>query len=176
MDNLANDSLIAAFNQQVGNEMGASLQYVSIASYFSREALPQLAKFFYRQADEERTHAMKFVRFIVDVDDVVRIPAIPAPQAEFTSAREAVALSLAWERTVTQQIYQLVDRAKADNNYIAMRFLDWFVTEQLEEVSSMSALLQVIERAGEHGLLHVEDYLAREGVLVAGGGEAEGGE
>jgi ferritin len=175
MDSLANDSLIAAFNEQVGNEMGASLQYVSIASYFAKEALPQLAKFFYRQAEEEREHAMKFVRFIVDVDEVVRIPAIPAPKAEFSSAREAVALSLAWEKTVTQQIYRLVDRAKSDNNYIALRFLDWFVTEQLEEVSSMSSLLQVIERAGDHGLLHVEDYLAREGMRATGGAESEEG-
>ena len=54
--------LLAALNEQVGNEFHASLQYVSLASYFEAEALPQLAKFFYRQADEEREHAMKFVK------------------------------------------------------------------------------------------------------------------
>jgi ferritin len=168
MSGLAKEAIVDAFNEQIGHEMGASLQYVSIASYFAGETLPELAKFFYRQADEERDHAMKFVRFIVDVDGTVRIPAIPAPKAEFASAREAVALSLAWEKTVTEQIYQLVDVARGDKNYIAMRFLDWFVTEQLEEVSSMTSLLAVIERAGDHGLLHVEDYLARQGVGPAG--------
>ena len=63
---LASKELITAINTQVGNEFGASLQYVSIASYFDTEALTGLARFFYRQADEERAHAMKFVQFVVD--------------------------------------------------------------------------------------------------------------
>lgn len=172
---LANEKLAEAFNGQIGHEMGASLQYVAIASYFAQEALPQLAAFFFRQAEEERDHAMKFVHFLVDVDQTVQIPAIPSPKSGFASAREAVSLSLDWEREVTRQIYELVDLAKADGNYIAQRFLDWFVTEQLEEVATMSSLLQVIDRAGDGGLLHVEDYIARGGlkpVALAGGGES----
>ncbi|HYN21521.1 MAG TPA: ferritin-like domain-containing protein, partial [Thermoanaerobaculia bacterium] len=71
---LANDKLIQAFNQQIGNEMGASMQYIAIASYFDSETLPELAKFFYKQSAEERDHAMKFVKFIHDVGGQVRIP------------------------------------------------------------------------------------------------------
>jgi len=160
---LASEELVAAVNRQVGNEFGASMQYVAIASYFDSQALTGLARFFYRQADEERDHAMKFVRFIVDSDGQLAIPDIPAPKAEFDSASEAVGLALAWEQEVTQQIYGLVEIAKRDNNYIAQRFLDWFVNEQFEEVNTMSQLLQVVERAGETGLLHVEEFLAREG-------------
>ena len=59
----------------------------------------------------------------------------------------------------------VVDIAKEDSNYIAQRFLDWFVDEQFEEVSMMGAMLQVVERAGENNLLAVEEYLAREGKL-----------
>jgi ferritin len=151
-------------NEQIGHEMGASMQYIAIASYFDSETLPELAKFFYRQADEERDHAMRFVHFMVDVDAPVEIPAIPAPRSEFASAEEAVALSLEWERTVTQQIYDLVTIAQNDSNHIAVRFLDWFVNEQLEEVSTMGALLSLVRRAGESGLLHVEEYLVREGL------------
>jgi ferritin len=151
-------------NEQIGHEMGASMQYIAIASYFDSETLPELAKFFYRQADEERDHAMRFVHFMVDVDAAVEIPAIPAPRSEFASAEEAVALSLEWERTVTQQIYDLVTIAQNDSNHIAVRFLDWFVNEQLEEVSTMGALLSLVRRAGESGLLHVEEYLVREGL------------
>lgn len=160
---LASQELIDAVNRQVGNEFGASLQYVSIASYFDAQALNGLARFFYRQADEERDHAMKFVRFVVDSDGTLVIPDIPAPKAEFASAAEAVSLALDWEQEVTQQIYGLVEIAKTDKNYIAQRFLDWFVNEQFEEVNTMSHLLQVVERAGEKGLLHVEEFLAREG-------------
>ena len=165
---LASDKLVSAVNQQVGNEFGASLQYVSIASHFEAQALTGLARFFFRQADEERDHAMKFVRFVVDAEGQLEIPAIPAPQAKFESAKEAVQLALDWEQEVTQQIYKLVDIAKEDSNYIAIRFLDWFVNEQFEEVNTMSSLLQVVERAGEDGLLFVEEFLAREGdALVA---------
>ncbi|HVS01758.1 MAG TPA: ferritin [Thermoanaerobaculia bacterium] len=159
---LASDKLIAALNAQVGREMGASMQYLAIAAYFDRESLKQLARFFYRQADEEREHAMKFFRFILEVGGEVRLPQIAAPQAEFGSAEECTQLSLDWEQEVTQQIYQLVELAKEDRNYIALRFLDWFVTEQLEEVSMMENLLNIIRRAGEDRLLLVEDYLSRE--------------
>lgn len=160
---LASEKLIAKLNEQVGNEMGASLQYVSIASYFDGESLPELAEFFYRQADEERDHAMRIVRFVIDMEGRVEIPEIPAPKSQFASAEEAVELSLTWEKEVTQQIYGLVDIAQADSNYIAVRFLDWFVNEQREEVTTMSSLLDVVRRAGEDGLLHVEDYLVRHG-------------
>lgn len=170
---LASGRLLAALNQQIGNEMGASLQYVSIASHFAAQDLPKLAAFFYRQADEERQHAMKFVHFVVDVGGSVVIPAVPAPRAKFHTAAEAVALSLDWEHTVTEQIYALVDIAKDDRNYIAQRFLDWFVTEQLEEITTMGTLLSLVERAGEENLLFVEDYLGKNPIVPAEG-EAEG--
>jgi ferritin len=160
---LASQTLISAFNQQIGNEMGASMQYIAIASYFDSETLRELAKFFYRQSEEERTHAMRFVKFINDVGGKVEIPAIPAPQATFASAEEAVGMALAWEEEVTRQIYDLVEVAKGDRNYVGVRFLDWFVEEQLEEVSSMNDLLAVIRRAGQDRLLFVEEYLARQG-------------
>ena len=160
---LASKKLVTAVNRQIGNEFGASLQYVSIASYFSSRALTGLARFFYRQADEERDHAMKFVHFVVDSDGQLEIPEIPAPRSSFESASDAVSLALEWEKEVTQQIYGLVEIATKDANYIALRFLDWFVNEQFEEVNTMSQLLQVVELAGDGGLLHVEEFLAREG-------------
>ncbi len=160
---LASDKLIEAFNQQIGNEMGASLQYIAIASYFDSETLPQLARFFYRQSAVEREHAMRFVKFINDVGGKVKIPALPAPEDEFGSAEEAVGKALSGEEDVTRQIYDLVEIAKADKNYVGVRFLDWFVEEQLEEVTTMNDLLAVIRRAGPDRLLFVEEYLVRQG-------------
>lgn len=169
---LANPKLVAALNAQVGNELGASNQYLAIASYFDRESLVQLSRFFFRQSEEERQHALKFVKFINEVDAELAIAEIPAQRSDFASAAEAVELALGWETTVTDQIYALYDVAKSDSNYIAMRFLDWFVTEQLEEVSTMSTLLAVIRRAGEGNLLLVEEYLAREGQNLVADAEA----
>lgn len=152
-----------AINQQIGNEFMASLQYVAIAAYYECEALSQLANFFYGQATEEHDHAMRFVKFVLEAGGKVAIPAIPAPRTEFSSAVEVVKLTLDREIGVTDQINALVHLAKTEKNYITDNFLQWFVREQLEEVSSMDQLHKILERAGESGLLRVEEYLARKG-------------
>jgi ferritin len=171
---LGSAKLVAALNEQVGHEMHASLQYVSIAAHFEAENLPRLAEFFFRQAAEEREHAMKFVRFVTDIGGRLEIPAIASPRSEFASAEQAVALSLDWEHTVTGQIYALVDIARAERNYIAQRFLDWFVNEQLEEINTMETLLSLVRRAGEDNLLLVEDYIAENRIGGAAGGQGAG--
>ncbi|MEM7356963.1 MAG: ferritin-like domain-containing protein, partial [Acidobacteriota bacterium] len=86
---LASQKIIDALNVQIGNELGASHQYIAIASYFSTENLEQLSKFFFRQADEEREHAMKFVHFVLDVEGEVAIPEVKAPRSGFDTAKEA---------------------------------------------------------------------------------------
>lgn len=162
---LISKALNTAINEQIGHEFGAMLQYVAIATYFDGEALPRLAAHFYRQAEEEKTHAMRLVHYVVEAGGAVVIPAIPAGKSGFSSAEEAVRLSLDQEKTVTDQINALADLAIKDNDHAARIMLDWFVTEQIEEVSSMDQLLRMIQRAGESGLLIVEQFLG------AGAGE-----
>lgn len=157
-----------AINQQIGNEFSASLQYVSIASHFASETLPELAAHFYKQANEERGHAMRFVKYVVDAGGRVEIPALPVPKADFKAVEEAIQFSLDQEKTVTEQINELVQLCMKESDFITNNFLSWFLTEQLEEVSSMENLLKIVQRAGETNLLFVEDYLARKsGARVA---------
>jgi ferritin len=160
---LTNDKVVAAINEQIGNEFGASLQYVAIAAYFASDALPQLSQHFFKQADEEDAHALRFINYVVDVGGKVVLPAIDAPRSDFQSAEEAIKLSLDQEITVTHQINALVELARSENDFITINFLQWFLTEQLEEVSSMDTLLKIVQRAGNN-LLRVEEYLARVGV------------
>jgi len=147
-------------NAQIGHEFGASLQYVEIAAYFDGAGLPVLTRHFFDQAAEEREHALKFVRYILDADGSVAVPAVPAPRARFKSAEEAVALALEWEHTVTKQINNLLEAASKERDYLAHDFLEWFAREQLEECASMDTLLKMVRRAGEPGLLLVENALA----------------
>ncbi len=163
---LISDKMVAAINKQIGNEFGAFLQYVAIGAYFGNESLPELAKHFNKQALEEREHAMKFVNYVLEAGGLPEIPGIPAPKSRFASAEEAVRLSLDWELTVTKQINELIDLASKENDHTSHTFLQWFVNEQLEEVSSMDMLLKIVRRAGAN-LLFVEDYLARKGVRPA---------
>jgi ferritin len=160
-------------NQQIGHEFGASFQYVNIAGYFDSEALPVLSQHFLKQADEEREHAMKFVGYVLDAGGKVAVPAIPAARANFASAEEAVALAVEWELTVTKQITALLDRAMSERDYVAHDFLEWFAREQLEEVSSMETLLKMIQRAGEPGLLQVENAIATGRVRSMASGHEE---
>ncbi|MGH7530433.1 MAG: ferritin [Gemmatimonadales bacterium] len=155
-------------NVQIGNEFGASLQYVNIAAYFDNAGLPVLARHFFAQAEEEHQHALKFVRYMLDADGKVAIPAVPAPRAEFASAEEAVALALEGELTVSKQINALLDRATKERDYVAHDFLEWFAREQLEEFSSMDTLLKMVRRVGESGLMLVENALAAGAPLTAG--------
>ena len=158
----------AAMNQQVANEFAASQQYVAIAVYYDSETLPLLAAHFYRQAVEERNHAMMLVQYLLDADLEVAIPGVEAPQTSFTDAAAPVALALDQEKRVTEQISALVALAREAGDLVGEQFLHWFLTEQREEVSSMSDLLSVVRRAGDN-LLLVEDFLARNQVGDAGG-------
>ena len=95
---LISPALASAFNQQIGNEFGASMQYVSIAAHFHQRQLTLLAKLFLEQSDEERMHAMKFVQYVLDTKGNLQIPAIAAATPTFGSAEDAVAAALAWKR------------------------------------------------------------------------------
>lgn len=149
-----------ALNAQLGRELEAHLQYLSVSSWFGSQGLPQLARVFGAQAAEEHEHAMRFLRYLQDAGSVA-IPAVAAPRASFESAEEAVALALAWEEDVTRHINALMDLAEAERDHATRVFLEWFVTEQVEELASMGELLQVVRRAGEGGLLLVEEHVAR---------------
>ncbi len=151
-----------AMNEQIGSELLASNQYINIASYFDSEGLPELAGFFFRQSDEERAHAMRFVHFLLDTGGTVEVPALEQPTTEIATAEQAVQMALDWEREVTGQINALMDLAIEENDHASQQFLRWFVDEQVEEVSTMDELLSVVKRA-EGNLLLVEQYVDRLG-------------
>jgi bacterioferritin B len=160
---LTSQKVIDAINEQIGYEFSASLQYYAIAAHFAVEALPQLSQHFFKQAEEEKEHALRFIKYVVDAGGAVVIPAIAAPKARFKTAEAAVQLSYDQEVKVTHQINALVALARKQDDYITINFLQWFLTEQLEEVSSMDNLLKILQRAGDN-LLQADEYLARVGV------------
>jgi ferritin len=171
-------SFVDTLNEQIGHEFGASQQYVAIAVYYDSENLPQLAAHFYRQAVEERNHAMIMVQYLLDADQPVAIPGIEAPQTAFGDAVAPVSLALEQEKRVTDQIVELVKLAREEGELVGEQFLHWFLQEQREEVASMTELLAVVER-GKSNLLQVEEHVARtaggESPLEAGAPPAAGG-
>ena len=154
-------AFVDELNAQVGREFSASQQYVAIAVHYDGETLPRLAAFFYRQALEERNHALMMVRYLLDADVHVEIPAVEAPRNDFADIVEPVRLALEQERRVSDRVAGLAKLAREEGDYPSEQFMQWFIKEQVEEVSSMSSLLTVVERAKDDPM-RVEEYLARE--------------
>lgn len=165
---MADNSFADAINEQISNELAASQQYIGAAVYYDSETLPRLAAFFYRQAVEERNHAMIMVQYLLDAGDQVRIPDIKSQQTKFDGVVGPVKMALEQEKRVTDEINALFKLARKSNNFQGEQFLTWFVKEQVEEVSSMTDLLNVVERSSENPLL-IEEFLAREQIGEQGG-------
>ena len=154
-------AFVERLNQQIGHEFAAHQQYVACAVYYDGETLPQLARFFYRQALEERDHAMMMVRYLLDADAPATIPGVSAPQSGFTDIVQPVALALDQERRVSEQINALAATAREAGDYTSEQFMQWFIKEQVEEVATMSDLLRVVQRSHDDPMA-IEDFLARE--------------
>ena len=148
-------------NEQIGHELAAHNQYLACALHYDSQTMPQMASFFYRQAGEERDHAMMMMQYLLDTDAHVVIPAIEATRSEFHDVVEPVALALEQEKQVTNQINALLKTAREETDFASEQFMQWFVKEQVEEVATMSDLLAVVTR-NQGDLNDIEAYVARE--------------
>jgi ferritin len=160
-------AFVDLLRQQIRHEFTASQQYIALAVWFDEHDLPQLAGHFYQQSVEERNHAMMMIRWMVDRDLSVPIPGVDEVRNDFGGITEPIALALAQERTVTDQIKALFAAARAEGDFLGEQFMLWFLKEQVEEVASMSTLLTIAERAGDDWF-DVETYLSRESVGDSG--------
>jgi len=167
---MAAPRFVDQLNTQIGNELAAHNQYLACAVYYDALTMPRMAAFFYGQALEERDHAMMMVQYLLDTDVPVVVPGVEAPQATFADVVAPVALALEQEKRVTEQISDLAKLARSEGDLVGEQFLHWFLQEQREEVSSMGALLTVVERSKDNVML-IEDFLARE-VVGDGGGDS----
>lgn len=163
MTALISEKVAAAINAQIGMEFLAAYQYEALAAWFKLEGLPRLSAHYAQQANEERDHAHRFLKFLVDAGGPLDLPAIAAPKCKFKTAEQAVEVALQHELKVTDAIKALFDLADKEGDRFTQSSLQWFITEQLEEVSSADELLQMVRRAGSAGLLFVEHFLANKG-------------
>jgi bacterioferritin B len=158
---MPSERFVDALNEQIANEFVAAHQYVAVGVHYEAETFPRLARFFYEQAEEEREHAMKMVRYLLDTNAPVNLGSIKAPTKEFTDHVEPVKLALEQERKVTVQIAKLLELARETNDHASERFMQGFVEEQVEEEATMQDLFAVAERTREIPML-LEEYLARD--------------
>jgi bacterioferritin B len=158
---VASQKFVEQLNVQIANEFAAHQQYVACAIHYDSLTMPQMAAFFYRQALEERDHAMMMVQYLLDADAPVRVPGVEAPVISFANIVEPVELALVQEKRVTDQVNELTALARAENDFASDQFMQWFIKEQVEEVATMSDLVTVVKRA-QHDVEAIEEYVARE--------------
>jgi ferritin len=155
------ERFVEALNEQVANEFAASHQYVAIAAHYEAQTLPQLAGFFYAQAIEERGHAMMMIKYLIDTNSLVRLREIEAPADEFSDHIAPIRQALEQEQKVSGQIGELFKIARDEGDYLSEQFVQWFLKEQVEEVATMTELLDVAERVKQFPMT-LEEYIARE--------------
>jgi ferritin len=136
---MPSDRFVDSLNQQVGREFSAAQQYIAVAVFYEAETLPRLAAFFFRQALEERDHAMMMLRYLLDADVAAVVPGVDAPRSDFGDVVEPVRIALDQERRVSDQIGALAAMAREDGDYLSEQFLQWFLKERrVRGVSSQS--------------------------------------
>lgn len=145
-------------NEQVTHELSAAQTYLQMACLLEEMGLRVMSARFRTQSDEERGHALKLIDYVLEVGGRVVLDALPRPQCDYASVLAAVEAAVASEQTVTRQINDLVALAEKEQDYATRSFLQWFVDEQVEEVSSMTHLAQLARMAGPN-LLQLEQYL-----------------
>lgn len=134
-------------NEQIAKEFAASHQYLAMACDFDDKGLKILSRFFARQCDEEREHALKLLNYVLEVGGTVELQGVEKPQAKYDSVEQIVKMAVEGEIAITRSIHDIVALAESEKDYASRSFLGWFVDEQVEEVASMRDLLQLVQLA-----------------------------
>jgi ferritin len=148
---MISDKIQAAFNKQINAELYSSYLYLSMAAHFESLNLPGFANWMRCQAQEELVHAMKFYSFIHERNGTVTLSAIDGPPTQWDSPLAAFKDAYLHEQKVTSMINGLVDLAVEERDHASNAFLQWFVTEQVEEESSSDQVVQKLKLAGSEG-------------------------
>jgi ferritin len=139
-------------NRQVEREGYSSNLYLSMASWAENNGLAGIASWLYVQADEERLHMLKFIKYINERGAKSVVPAFKKPVAEFKSAEDVFTQVLKHEEFVTASINEIVNLTLELKDYTTHSFLQWFVTEQIQEESSARAILDKLRLVGKNNL------------------------
>ena len=148
-------------NEQIAAEFSASHAYLAMACDYDAMGLKILAQYFERQSAEEREHGMKIIHYLREVGGNVALVEVEKPAQSYQDAEAIVKAALSSEENVTQMVHDLVKLADEEKDYATRSFLQWFVDEQVEEVSSMNALLALVQLA-QGNMLQVEARVRHE--------------
>jgi len=149
-----NPTIEKLLNDQIKYEAQASMEYLSMASWADSEGYGGVANFFYAQSEEERLHMTKLVKFVNERSGTVNVPALDAPHNDFKSLYSLFENFLKSEIFVTEQINRIIFECLQQKDYNTHNFMQWYVTEQLEEEATARQLLDKLNIIGEDKSAH----------------------
>lgn len=147
---MISEKMQKALNDQINAEMFSSYLYLSMAAYLESENWSGMAAWMKAQSEEEYSHAMKFYKYINEVDGRVSLEAIEKPSFSWSSPQEVFEEAYKHEHYITQRINKLVAQAIQENDYATNLFLNWFVTEQVEEVGTITQIVNKFKLIGDN--------------------------
>ena len=160
---MLSEKLIAAINDQIQYEYYSAFTYKAMQGYFEAEDLSGMANWMNIQFQEELSHAEKMFQFVCETGGKVNLMAIDAPRNEYNSILEIFEETLKHEQEVTSRINNLMDLAQQEKNHVAQIFLQWFITEQIEEEASVGHIIAKLKRVKDdgRGLMMVDQELEK---------------
>lgn len=146
---MLSQSVQQLLNDQIAKELYASNLYLAMSGHFAEANLMGMANWMRIQSDEERGHALRFFDFVIDREGQVEVGAVDQPPAEFGNPVAIFAQALEHERKVTASINAIYAQAAKNDDYATQIFLQWFITEQVEEEASAAEMVERLTMAGD---------------------------
>ena len=146
-------------NEQILKEDYSSQLYLAMASWAENEGFQGVSEWLYAQAEEERVHMLKLVKYVNEREGKAVIPGIETPPSEFGSIREMFDKVLEHEKYISASINGIVAVCIAENDYTTQNWIQWFVTEQIEEESSVITIIDKLKLVGKNNLYMFDRYI-----------------
>lgn len=163
---MASENVIKLLNEQIAYEGDSSQVYLGMAVWAEANGFLGTAQFMFRQAEEERAHMFKFVRFLTELGEQPVVPAVKGPKTTYKDIQDIFEAALKHEQFITASIYKIMSEARESHDYAVTAFLQWFVNEQVEEEATVKQALDIIRLAGKVSL-----YLADKEIGALGAGK-----
>ena len=160
---MISEKMQSALNDQVNKEFFSAYMYLAMSAYCNTLGLPGFANWMRMQYEEEIMHVTKMYDYIMDQGGVIELKAIEQPEQEYGTPLQIFEKTLEHEQLVTNLIHQLMDLAVTERDYATQTFLQWYVTEQVEEEANVNDILSPLKMVGEDksGLMMIDQQLAR---------------
>lgn len=146
---MVSKKVVDLINDQIKAELESEYIYLAMAVWAGKNGFKGARNFLFKQATEEHAHAMKFINFLAEIDEKAVIPEIEKPKNNYKSLMEVFESGLKHEKKITARIHKLVALSEEEKDYISADFLQWYVSEQVEEEKTFRDIVKMITMAGE---------------------------